>query len=804
MENYQELLELEAPEIAEKLKTLEAPEAAKLFQALIKEEQRLSLLNLLKPYKDKVPLVLQRLELGEIVSIFNHLDDYYVMKALFGNFRVVEEQTRQQILESLKGEKVGALLRRMSTGVDNPKTAAKMLRKLNPRTASQAVEKMEPQAIVPILSGIEMEEAEKARLLGEVTPTCAAQIVVAMLGADNIVRTARVADILRHLPGERREEVIAGLPAPTRAALQGQIARRYDSDLERVTLKEAKGMLGRMETVEAADRLLTVNPARRAELLNTCEAQRAAEILTIWAEDDPGSVADLLEAVNTKIVADYKKREGILQPVEEMYMCPAASLLEKMDFSRPGNVAALQEVEKTDLEMILERTAEEKRAEIKTHLKDRSLAVELPVSLQMFASGKGSRRTTRLDYGMKWTRIEERLDTGLKVKPVVIDLVEIDPTRVRIKARRAITDANVTPITEIARIFGDAKRSGARPDKNIFTQLGLIQLSKVVATTGAIAGINGNHYYDYGHYMDVIKLGIDPTGVPGLFFGDPIGWFVIDGHEVSPPAFNRAAFVVTKEGKVFIERVFMTDLTFSNGVKVVWDGMNVPREKGQVILYNNLFGFRTPPGDTHVDIASTKNKIWQINENGDTMIPFTGFVLSIPVEKREQFLSGVKVGDSITAGNNFPPYLGEVEQAMASGPHLIRDRQIDISFQAEDFGEKDSSVMSFSLTRAVEAFEAARSFMALKGDKIIIGTVSGTALGTGLDTESAGMTFGEMAQLCDDLQVDHAYALDGGGSSSIVVPVEGEARVLNIPTGGSDVARGEERFINTYWLFFPR
>jgi exopolysaccharide biosynthesis protein len=155
-------------------------------------------------------------------------------------------------------------------------------------------------------------------------------------------------------------------------------------------------------------------------------------------------------------------------------------------------------------------------------------------------------------------------------------------------------------------------------------------------------------------------------------------------------------------------------------------------------------------------------------------------------------------------GNNFPAHLGEVQQAMASGPHLISDRQIDISFQAEDFGEKDSSVMSFSLTRAVEVFEAARSFMALKGNKIIIGTVSGTALGTGLDTESAGMTFGELAQLCDDLQVDQAYALDGGGSSSIVVPVEGKIKVLNIPTGGSDVKRGEERFINTHWLFFPR
>lgn len=66
------------------------------------------------------------------------------------------------------------------------------------------------------------------------------------------------------------------------------------------------------------------------------------------------------------------------------------------------------------------------------------------------------------------------------------------------------------------------------------------------------------------------------------------------------------------------------------------------------------------------------------------------------------------------------------------------------------------------------------------------------------------MTFGELAQLTLDLQADHAYALDGGGSSSIVVSTEGEVKCLTIPTGGSDVARGEERFINTYWLFFEK
>lgn len=68
---------------------------------------------------------------------------------------------------------------------------------------------------------------------------------------------------------------------------------------------------------------------------------------------------------------------------------------------------------------------------------------------------------------------------------------------------------------------------------------------------------------------------------------------------------------------------------------------------------------------------------------------------------------------------------------MACGPHLVRNGQLSISFEAEDFGQKDSSVMSFSLTRAVETFEAARSFMMLRQGKLVIGVVGGTALGSG-------------------------------------------------------------------------
>jgi hypothetical protein len=299
-----------------------------------------------------------------------------------------------------------------------------------------------------------------------------------------------------------------------------------------------------------------------------------------------------------------------------------------------------------------------------------------------------------------------------------------------------------------------------------------------------------------------LKVGIDPAGIPGLYFGDPVGWFVSDGVEVSPPAFNRAALVSTTDGRLAILKVFMTAVALKDGRRITWDDINTRKKPGRIILYNSLFGFRTEGADTHVDVAVARGRVFAVNR-GATSIPVTGFLLSVPVDQTER-IANLRVGDPVLTDNNFPSSLGTVDQAMACGPHLVANRQMDLSFKVEDFGEKDSSVMAFSLTRAVETFEAARSFIFLRSGRLFLGTISGEALGGGTPTQSAGMTFGEMAQLCVDFQADDAYALDGGGSSSLVARDAGEVKVLNIPTGGSDVPRGEERFINTHFLVFER
>jgi len=219
-----------------------------------------------------------------------------------------------------------------------------------------------------------------------------------------------------------------------------------------------------------------------------------------------------------------------------------------------------------------------------------------------------------------------------------------------------------------------------------------------------------------------------------------------------------------------------------------------------VTLYNRVAGATTPRSAEVVDLAVSGTTVVGVRPGGGSPIPLLGFVLAVPTHRAAGLLAGVVTGDTVGVETTFPSELGRVDQAMACGPQLVRDGQVDLDLDIEEFGMKDSSVLPLSLTRTVDSFRAARSFAFLRDGRLVLGTVSGTLLGSGPPRVSAGMTFAELAQLCADLGADDAMGLDGGGSSSLVALVDGAPRVLGVPTGGADVPEGTERFIKTYWL----
>jgi len=406
------------------------------------------------------------------------------------------------------------------------------------------------------------------------------------------------------------------------------------------------------------------------------------------------------------------------------------------------------------------------------------------------------RRRSQITAGADWVHVEEIVESDGRSQPFRVDLLELDLTRLHVRARCAPGER--IPLPEVRAMVGDARRDGARPPESLFRSLGLVRLSEQVRAHGAVAGLNGGFYFDYGHYLDALDLGIDLSQEVGLAFGDVIDWFVQDGVELSPPLFGRAALAVTEDGAAYLRRVRMTAVEVQ-GRRLGWDCVN--RETSATVRYDRVFGPRTPLAPGKVDLVVAGGTLMEVRNGGGSRIPLLGCVLSVPTGR----LRGAALlpGAPVKVHSDFPPELGRVEQAMACGPLLVRDGQVDLEVAAESFGEKDSSVLPLSLTRASDSFRAARSFLMTRGATLCFGAVSGTMLGGGIPPVSMGATFGELAQLCVDMGADEAMALDGGGSSTLVAATP-NPRVLNVPTGGSDVPVGSERFVKTYLVATAR
>ena len=414
-------------------------------------------------------------------------------------------------------------------------------------------------------------------------------------------------------------------------------------------------------------------------------------------------------------------------------------------------------------------------------------------AVSAFRSAAGDRRSGVSNLG-RWIRIDERLDTESGRERVQIDLLELDPLQVSLVCH--LSSQQRPRLSECDHIF-----QGNVTEEQL-QSTGLFRLTDEIVRQGAGAGINGNFYFDYGHYEYAKKLGIDCARFPEMRFGDPFGWFVSEGHEYCNPVLNRAAFIATEDGQLHIQRVKMQSLSVA-GVTIRWDLENGQPEPSQTTVYTSIWGTDTPTLAQHSFYSIVSNTIVARRDGGTTGIPPTGFVLAVPREHRLRHLLDSE--ERVEIQNNFPKELGVVKSAMACGPLLVQDGELAVDFGVEEFGAKDSSVISFFLPRLYESYRAARSFVAtLASGQVLLGVVTGRAYGAGRVGDSCGLTFGELAQLAQDLGAVHAMNLDGGGSSSLVCDTGQGMKPLNIPTGGNDVPRGSERFIANGWLVYRR
>lgn len=271
------------------------------------------------------------------------------------------------------------------------------------------------------------------------------------------------------------------------------------------------------------------------------------------------------------------------------------------------------------------------------------------------------------------------------------------------------------------------------------------------------------------------------AGVNGSFFhwtGRPLGLFIQDGKLITEDFYGRAALVMGTDGSAIIgHQTVEMELVLPNE-KIPVDGINRPRQSGEVVLYTSDYGtlarargrrLLIDPDGFVSDVLSDDTKAL---EEGAFIVEFD----HTAIDQETSLLHQLQPGDPVAFEYRLVPGHDEnVRLALGGGPLLLADGQINITGVQERF---QSDVLLGRAPRTAIGLTA--------NDEMLLLVVDGRRLGI-----SNGVTLEELATLMLDLGADSAMNLDGGGSSTLVL----RDRVLNQPSSGEERLVGNGLFV---------
>lgn len=285
-------------------------------------------------------------------------------------------------------------------------------------------------------------------------------------------------------------------------------------------------------------------------------------------------------------------------------------------------------------------------------------------------------------------------------------------------------------------------------------------LSNLVKEYGAIAGVNGTFYSMSGNFS-------------------PIDTTIIDRQLLVKSQREATSLVCFDDRRtVFAPVNPQVDLMLPDK-KLVFnvDTFNLNCQQG-ITIFTPQFGKYTRTGPDTLELVAEPDRLGRFSVTqmvyGNAPIPENGFVISMQGEEKP-YLQYFALGDQVAWSIDFQGYQG-IKHLLANGPLLVKNGCRTVPIQLEQL---DSSL----------GYRHPRTALGLtKSGKILLVTVDGRS------EESAGMTFSELADLLVELGADQAMALDGGGSTEMVV----EGKIVNKPSDG------RERRINTAILIISQ
>lgn len=264
---------------------------------------------------------------------------------------------------------------------------------------------------------------------------------------------------------------------------------------------------------------------------------------------------------------------------------------------------------------------------------------------------------------------------------------------------------------------------------------------------------------------------VGKLGIPEAYIGSPLGLLITNGRCLSPPLFNKAAFLIDNKGKAEIRLV-----NCSRGIVIQWNNHRIELTSAN---YN-----RKNPGK-ELAFYDLMYEEQYIRGNGRTAVRFSGrTVMEIIRTKTGEDVRVVPVGLTVTfPGDKFPDDLKlntETEltvngfenicQAVEAGPLLLNNGKEQIDMEGEGWKSRNSI-----------ATQAARlDYIDMRGPRIAVGmgengemvvlTVNGRI------RESVGATHYDMANILAGMGMVKAMGFDPGGSSTLYA----DGKTLNI------------------------
>jgi hypothetical protein len=273
---------------------------------------------------------------------------------------------------------------------------------------------------------------------------------------------------------------------------------------------------------------------------------------------------------------------------------------------------------------------------------------------------------------------------------------------------------------------------------------------------------------------------VGKLGLPESYIGSPLGLIISNGKLLSPPLFNKPAFLVGEDRKLSIRRVSceqgLTLRVRRTTVELGPETRNLENPGADPCFYDLFYDSATLPGDGRSIVRLVGNRIMEIanTKSGENppVLP-VGLAISFPA-------GGVpnewEVGRTLTievAG------LDGIANAVEAGPLLLDDGKIAIDMEREGWK-----------TQASIQTQAARiDYLDMRGPKIAIGLDDrGTLVVLAVNgriRESVGATHIDMAEILFERGMRSAMGFDPGGSATLVVGKE----ILNISPYNHDYER---------------